>query len=62
LALAGLGERVGWQWEELDTIDVLGLRAALFRYVKDGDPQSVGSLFVDASQEWFDSFWTLLAV
>jgi DNA-binding transcriptional regulator YhcF (GntR family) len=48
--------------EELDTIDVLGLRAALFRYVKDGDPQSVGSLFVDASQEWFDSFWDLLAV
>ncbi|MEU8891341.1 GntR family transcriptional regulator [Streptomyces sp. NPDC048442] len=47
--------------EELDTIDVLGLRAALFRYEKDAnDPESVGSLFVDASQEWFDSLWDLL--
>ncbi|WP_433546895.1 GntR family transcriptional regulator [Streptomyces sp. CA-294286] len=48
--------------EELDTIDVLGLRASLFRYVKDDDARSVGSLFVDASQEWFDSLWELLTV
>ncbi|GAA3488660.1 winged helix-turn-helix domain-containing protein [Streptomyces cremeus] len=48
--------------EELDTIDVLGLRAMLFRYVKDGDPASLGSVFVADSQEWFDSVWDLLAV
>ncbi|MGW7412670.1 winged helix-turn-helix domain-containing protein [Streptomyces sp. NPDC054863] len=47
--------------EELDTIDVLGLRAALFRYEKDANERSLGSLFVADSQEWFDSVWDLLA-
>ncbi|MCX5200360.1 GntR family transcriptional regulator [Streptomyces sp. NBC_00237] len=47
--------------EELDTIDVLGLRAVLFRYVKDGNPNSQGSVFFTDSQEWFDSVWDLLA-
>jgi hypothetical protein len=46
---------------ELDTIDVLGLRAPLFRYARDADPRSMGSQFVEASQEWFDSCWDLLA-
>ncbi|MFI0983390.1 winged helix-turn-helix domain-containing protein [Streptomyces sp. NPDC021093] len=48
--------------EQLDTIDVLGLKAALFSYVKDADIRSLGSLFVAESQEWFDSVWDLLAV
>ncbi|MFF0740679.1 GntR family transcriptional regulator [Streptomyces sp. NPDC004111] len=46
---------------ELDTIDVLGLRAPLFSYARDADPHSTGSRFVEESQEWFDSVWDLLA-
>ncbi|MFJ2739373.1 GntR family transcriptional regulator [Streptomyces sp. NPDC087440] len=48
--------------EELDAIDVVGLQAPLFEYVKDRDPTSHGSRFVEVSQRWFDSVWELLAV
>ncbi|MEN8654795.1 hypothetical protein ABCR94_30435 [Streptomyces sp. 21So2-11] len=47
--------------EEVDAIDVLGLGATLFHYVKDEDEDSQGSLFVTTAQSWFDSHWNLLS-
>nr|WP_206439311.1 winged helix-turn-helix domain-containing protein [Streptomyces scabichelini] len=47
--------------EEIDALDVLGLGAVLTHYVKDDDPDSQGSVFVDSMQSWFDSLWNLLA-
>ncbi|ULR51618.1 winged helix-turn-helix domain-containing protein [Streptomyces deccanensis] len=46
--------------ELVDALDVLGLGATLTHHVKDSDPSSQGSEFVDAAQAWFDSVWTLL--
>ncbi|MFD3513594.1 hypothetical protein [Streptomyces sp. NPDC058657] len=46
---------------ELNTVDVLGLGAPLFRHVSDQDPHSMGSRFVQATQEWFDCVRDLLA-
>ncbi|WP_369234973.1 GntR family transcriptional regulator [Streptomyces sp. R21] len=45
----------------LDVLDVLGLGATLMHYVEDGDPESVGSVFVARSRDWFESVWNLLA-
>lgn len=42
-------------------LDVLGLGATLTHHVKDGDPDSPGSVFVDSMQSWFDSVWRLLS-
>ncbi|GAA2293555.1 hypothetical protein GCM10010431_09700 [Streptomyces kunmingensis] len=42
-------------------LDVLGLGATLTHYVKDGDPDSRGSVLIEAWQAWFDSVWTRLA-
>ncbi|MFF1680910.1 GntR family transcriptional regulator [Streptomyces sp. NPDC058256] len=47
--------------EETVALDVLGLGATLMYYVKEGDPEAMGSVFVDNVQAWFDSVWTLLA-
>ncbi|MET8981317.1 winged helix-turn-helix domain-containing protein [Streptomyces sp. NPDC004539] len=47
--------------EEVDALDVLGLGATLTHYVKDDDPSSVGTVFVESWQSWFDSVWDLLA-
>jgi biotin operon repressor len=47
--------------EEVDALDVLGLGARLTHHVKDADPLSTGSVFVDSWQAWFDSVWKLLA-
>ncbi|MFK4145755.1 winged helix-turn-helix domain-containing protein [Streptomyces sp. NPDC004065] len=47
--------------EEVTAIDVLGLGATLTHHVKDGDPQSPGTVFVDSAQAWFDSVWQQLA-
>jgi hypothetical protein len=44
-----------------DIYDVLGMGATLFRHVKDGDPKSHDSVFVDEAQRWFDSLWERLA-
>lgn len=47
--------------EAVDALDVLGLGARLTHHVKDADPLSTGSVFVDSWQAWFDSVWKLLA-
>jgi hypothetical protein len=44
-----------------DIYDVLGMGATLFRHVKDDDPKSRDSVFVDEAQRWFDSLWERLA-
>lgn len=46
--------------EQVDALDVLGLGATLTHHVKDTDPASQGTVFVDAAQAWFDSVWNLL--
>jgi DNA-binding transcriptional regulator YhcF (GntR family) len=47
--------------EEITALDVLGLGATLTHHVKDEDPSSSGSVFVDSMQNWFGSVWELLA-
>ncbi|MFF7645409.1 GntR family transcriptional regulator [Streptomyces canus] len=43
---------------EIDAWDVLGLGSTLVRLVHDeGDPNAVGSVFMQSWQEWFDSCW-----
>ncbi|MGP3773375.1 winged helix-turn-helix domain-containing protein [Streptomyces sp. SDT5-1] len=42
-------------------LDVLGLGARLTHYVKDGNPDSRGSIFMASWQAWFDSVWERLA-
>ncbi|MFE3036166.1 GntR family transcriptional regulator [Streptomyces canus] len=47
--------------EEITAVDVLGLGATLTHHVKDEDPNSPGTVFVDSMQKWFDSVWNLLS-
>ncbi|MFF1305643.1 GntR family transcriptional regulator [Streptomyces sp. NPDC058307] len=47
--------------EEITALDVLGLGATLTHHVKDEDPNSPGTVFVDSMQKWFDSVWNLLS-
>ncbi|MCT7351669.1 winged helix-turn-helix domain-containing protein [Streptomyces sp. 15-116A] len=47
--------------EVITALDVLGVGATLTHHVKDHDPQSPGSVFVDSMRQWFDSVWELLA-
>ncbi|MCX5265088.1 winged helix-turn-helix domain-containing protein [Streptomyces sp. NBC_00199] len=47
--------------EEITALDVLGLGATLTHQVKDTDPNSAGSVFVDTWGSWFDSVWRFLA-
>ncbi|MFF7545425.1 GntR family transcriptional regulator [Streptomyces canus] len=43
---------------EIDAWDVLGLGSTLTRLVHDeGDPNAVGSVFMQSWQDWFDSCW-----
>jgi DNA-binding transcriptional regulator YhcF (GntR family) len=48
--------------EVVEALDVLGLGATLTHHVKDADPNSPGSVFVDSMRSWFDSVWGLLSV
>ncbi|MFE0508640.1 winged helix-turn-helix domain-containing protein [Streptomyces sp. NPDC058964] len=48
--------------EVVSALDVLGLGATLTHHVKDADPSSPGSVFVDSMQAWFDAVWDRLAV
>ncbi|MFF4506511.1 GntR family transcriptional regulator [Streptomyces sp. NPDC001401] len=48
--------------EVVSALDVLGLGTVLTHHVKDADPDSPGSVFVDSMQAWFDSVWDRLAV
>ncbi|EST25312.1 hypothetical protein M877_22550 [Streptomyces niveus NCIMB 11891] len=45
---------------EVEALDVLGLGATLFHYLKDQDMESQGSLFVDSAQTWFEKHWAIL--
>ncbi|MGI5376422.1 GntR family transcriptional regulator [Streptomyces sp. CA-251387] len=47
--------------EEITALDVLGLGATLTHHVKDDDPNSSGTVFVESMQKWFDSVWDLLS-
>ncbi len=47
--------------EEIAALDVLGLGATLTHHVKDNDPNSSGTVFVESMQKWFDSVWDLLS-
>jgi DNA-binding transcriptional regulator YhcF (GntR family) len=47
--------------EVVTALDVLGLGATLTHHVRDADPDSPGSVFVDKMQTWFDSVWDRLA-
>ncbi|GAA3139183.1 GntR family transcriptional regulator [Streptomyces echinatus] len=47
--------------EEVVAVDVLGLGATLTRHVRDGRPDSPGSVFVDTMTDWFEGVWTLLS-
>ena len=46
---------------EIEALDVIGLGATLTHHIRDGDPNSPGSTFVDSMQSWFNSVWDLLA-
>ncbi|MGW3120635.1 GntR family transcriptional regulator [Streptomyces sp. NPDC001107] len=45
---------------EVEGLDVIGLGAGLTHYVKDEDPSSQGTEFVEKQQAWFTSVWELL--
>ncbi|MDT9698761.1 winged helix-turn-helix domain-containing protein [Streptomyces sp. P17] len=47
--------------EVIEALDVLGLGATLTHHVKDDDPDSPGSVFVDTMRSWFDSVWHRLS-
>ncbi|MFF7263394.1 GntR family transcriptional regulator [Streptomyces sp. NPDC008159] len=47
--------------EWVQALDVLGLGAPLTHHVKDGDPHSPGSMFVESARGWFESVWQRLA-
>ncbi len=46
---------------KIPALDVLGFGAPLTHHVKDSDPDSGQSVFVDSWQRWFDSVWNRLA-
>lgn len=45
----------------VEALDVLGMGATLTHHVRDADPDSPGSVFVENMQKWFDSVWDLLS-
>ncbi|MCQ4212045.1 winged helix-turn-helix domain-containing protein [Streptomyces longispororuber] len=47
--------------ETIRALDVVPMDSKLMHYVKDANPRSRGSVFVDTWQEWFDSVWNHLA-
>ena len=47
--------------EEVDALDVVGLGATLTQHVKNADPHSQGTVFVESMQSWFDSVWDNIA-
>ncbi|MER5574167.1 winged helix-turn-helix domain-containing protein [Streptomyces massasporeus] len=46
---------------QVRALDVLGLGATLTHHVRDGDPESAGSIFVDTMRTWYDSVWKWLS-
>ncbi|WOX10635.1 winged helix-turn-helix domain-containing protein [Streptomyces sp. N50] len=47
--------------DRITALDVLGYGATLTHHVKDADPTSPGSVFVEGMTTWFESVWTRLA-
>ncbi|MGW1544567.1 hypothetical protein ACWCPM_30810 [Streptomyces sp. NPDC002309] len=47
--------------EKVTALDVLGLGATLTQHVRDANPESPGSVFVDSMQAWFGSVWRFLS-
>ncbi|MEH0444790.1 MULTISPECIES: winged helix-turn-helix domain-containing protein [unclassified Streptomyces] len=47
--------------EEITALDALGLGATLTHQVKDADPDSSGTVFVEIWRSWFESLWSFLA-
>ncbi|MGJ5897754.1 GntR family transcriptional regulator [Streptomyces sp. V2] len=47
--------------DEIDAYDVLGLGAPLTHHVRDDDPDSAASVFVEGMRTWFESVWRTLA-
>ncbi|GAB7109340.1 GntR family transcriptional regulator [Streptomyces phaeofaciens JCM 4814] len=47
--------------ESIRALDVLGFGAPLAHHVRNADPDSPDTLFVDSWQRWFDSVWNRLA-
>ncbi len=45
---------------KITALDVLGYGATLTHHVKDADPTSPGSVFVEGMKTWFESVWTHL--
>ncbi|MGL5866585.1 MAG: GntR family transcriptional regulator [Dermatophilaceae bacterium] len=41
--------------------DPMGKDATMFQHTDDGDPESMGSLFVSQTRQWFESVWTTIA-
>ncbi|MGL5829636.1 MAG: GntR family transcriptional regulator [Angustibacter sp.] len=41
--------------------DPMGKDATMFQHTDDGDPESMGSLFVAQTRQWFESVWTTIA-
>jgi hypothetical protein len=39
----------------------MGKDAVMFQHTDDGDPESMGSLFVAQTRNWFDSVWDTIA-
>ena len=46
---------------KITALDVLGYGATLTHHVKDADPTSPGSVFVEGMMTWFESVWKHLA-
>ncbi|GAA2656751.1 hypothetical protein GCM10010307_70700 [Streptomyces vastus] len=42
-------------------VDLVGIAARFTHYVKDGNPDSPGTFFVNSMRDWFNSMWKLLA-
>lgn len=42
--------------------DAMGKDAVMFQHVDDGDPDSMGSMFVASTRDWFQSVWDTIAV
>ncbi|MBK3580618.1 winged helix-turn-helix transcriptional regulator [Streptomyces sp. MBT65] len=47
--------------DKITALDVLGFGTTLTHHVRDADPTSPGSVFVDGMTTWFESVWTRLA-
>lgn len=45
---------------EIEAVDVVGLGARLTHFVRDQNPSSPGTMFVETIQAWFDSTWEFL--